>query len=296
MSITQWENHAEVATVPTGGITRLVDWAQEADAAYQLAHKLTSTAFCPEQFRGKPADAAAAMLAGGELGLSPLTALGAFDVIQGRAAARAITLRALVQSQGHEVILEESTNTRCRMKGRRKGASEWQRVTWTIERAQAMNLTGKSNWKSQPQAMLVARATSELCRLIASDAILGIGGGYAAEELADGGGVEPVDPAPAPTPTRRMSRKPKPAAEDGTPQRDEDGQKAKMFALFGEAAKAGHVEEDRQSRLDFCMATINREITSSNDLTWDERSKVIEALAALVDPWAGAEDAEVVEP
>ena len=44
------------------------------------------------------------------------------------------------------------------------------------------------NWKKQPGAMLVARATSEACRLVAADAILGIG--YSSEEIADGGSYD----------------------------------------------------------------------------------------------------------
>ncbi len=37
----------------------------------------------------------------------------------------------------------------------------WQTSVWTIERAQQMGLLGKDQWKKQPDAMLVARATSE---------------------------------------------------------------------------------------------------------------------------------------
>jgi hypothetical protein len=128
--------------------------------------------------------------------------------------------------------------------------------------------------------MLLARATSELARLIASDAILGIG--YSAEEVADGGSYEgdvaevTTTPSAAPA-TRKMSRR-KPAAEDGTPLRDEEGHKAAMFAAFNEA---GFASDDRQARLDFCMATIQREIESSNDLTWDERSKILDALREM---------------
>jgi len=295
----------EMTRPNTSGLTRLVDWAQEADAAYQLANRLTSTAFCPEQFRGKPADAAAAMLAGGELGLSPLTALGAFDVIQGRAAARAITLRALVQSKGHEIVMMESNASRCKMRGRRAGSSEWQTVNWTIDRARDLNLTNKSNWKSQPQAMLVARATSELCRLVASDAILGIAGGYSSEEVADGGSYDAEVTEVTTTPaarsgTRKMSRKPKPANEDGTPAPDEEGQRNAMFATFGDATKVGLMGDEREVRLDYIGQVIGREVESSNDLTWDEVSQVIDALKADIEAFEQPfpeqpVDAEIVE-
>jgi hypothetical protein len=165
------------------GVARIVQWAESAEAAHKLAEVLCRTSFCPEQFRNKPGEATAAILAGGEVGLSPMASMRAFDIIQGNAAARAITLRAIVLSFGHEIELLESTAQRCRMRGRRRGSESWQEVTWTIDRAHKMKLTGKSNWQVQPATMLQARATSEISRLIAADAILGIG--YAAEELED---------------------------------------------------------------------------------------------------------------
>jgi len=298
MSIQQWEQRSEVALASTQDVAvqRLADWAQSADAAYQVAERLASSAFVPAQFKNKPVELTAAILSGLEVGLSPMAAMRSFDIIQGQAAPKAITLRAVVQSHGHEMVLVESTNTRCRMKGRRRGSEEWQPVTWTIDRARDLQLTGKDNWKKQPGAMLLARATSELARLIASDAILGIG--YSAEEVADGGTYDAQaaadTTAPAtPTGTRKMSRKPKPANEDGTPAPDVEGQMKAMHAAFNAAGIT-----ERQARLDFAMATVNREIESSNDLTWDERSTVIDALNAIVDePFPADEvaDGELVD-
>lgn len=299
MTIEQFTPRAEIslATQQDMAVHRLTEWAQSADAAYQVAERLASSAFVPAQFKGKPVELTAAILSGLEVGLSPMAAMRSFDIIQGQAAPKAITLRAIVQSHGHEMVLVESNNTRCKMKGRRRNSEEWQSVTWTMDRARDLQLTGKDNWKKQPGAMLLARATSELARLIASDAILGIG--YSAEEVADGGtfdaqaAAETSTPAAQPT-TRKMSRKPKPANEDGTPARDEEGQRAAMFAAFNDA---GYAHDDRQARLDFCMQTINREITSSDDLTWDERSLILDALKERIEqPFPGAPvDADVVE-
>lgn len=296
MSIEQWNPRAEVAlqTSQDVAVHRLADWAQSADAAYQVAERLSSSAFVPAQFKGKPVELTAAILSGLEVGLSPMAAMRSFDIIQGQAAPRAITLRAIVQSAGHEMVLVESTAARCKMKGRRKGSDEWQSVTWTMDRARDLGLANKDGWKKQPTAMLLARATSELARLIASDAILGIG--YSAEEVADGGTYEEqvttdtTTPA-APTGTRKMSRKPratpKPANEDGTPARDEEGQMKAMHASFNEAGIT-----ERQDRLDFAMGVVNREIESSSDLTWDERGQVIDALKERID---GPQDAEIVD-
>ncbi|MFC8983885.1 hypothetical protein [Streptomyces sp. NPDC057115] len=166
---------------PSAGTTALMQWAQEANLAYDMAQKLAATSFVPQSLRGKPGDIAAAILAGSELGLKPMATLKSIDIIQGTPALRAHAMRAVVQQQGHEIELVESTDTRCVMRGRRKGAEKWQEIEWTVDRARQMGLLGKDQWKKNPKGMLVARATGELSRLIASDALHGMA--YVSEEL-----------------------------------------------------------------------------------------------------------------
>ncbi|MFD8200028.1 hypothetical protein [Streptomyces sp. NPDC059701] len=185
--IAQRDEQQAVATTqqtgpqPTAGSTALMQWAQEADLAYQMAQKLAATSFVPASLRGKPGDITAAILAGAELGLKPMATLKSIDVIQGTPALRAHAMRAVVQKQGHEIELVESTPEKCVMRGRRKGSDNWQTVEWTTARATQLGLLTKPEWKKQPQTMLVARATGELCRLIASDALHGMP--YVSEEL-----------------------------------------------------------------------------------------------------------------
>lgn len=204
-------------------VAELTVWADAARAAYDVAVQLCQTSFVPQSFRDKPHEATAAILSGLEVGLSPMAALRSFDSINGTAAARAATLRAIVQSRGHRIWVHESTATRAIVRGVRLGESQVQESVWTMDRARQLGLAGKSNWRSQPQAMLVARATSECCRLIASDAILGIA--YSAEELADGADDEPVQSINAP-PTKRTrrtaKRQPVPAALPQSPVREPD--------------------------------------------------------------------------
>lgn len=168
---------------PTAGTTALMAWAQEANLAYDMATKLAATSFVPASLRGKPGDIAAAILAGSELGLKPMATLKSIDVIQGSPALRAHAMRGLVQSHGHKIQLVESTDTYCKMRGLRKDEDTWQEVEWDIPRAQRLGLLGKDQWKKQPRTMLVARATGEICRLIASDVLHGMP--YVAEELGD---------------------------------------------------------------------------------------------------------------
>lgn len=202
------------ATAPSPGATALMTWAQEASLAYEMATKLAETSFVPASLRGKPGDITAAILAGSELGMKPMATLKSIDVIQGTPALRAHAMRAIVQRHGHQIELLESTPTLCRMRGRRKGERNWQTVTWTIERAAQMQLVGKAEWKKQPQTMLVARATGELSRLIASDALHGMP--YAAEEL-DGVAYAEIAPPKQPISVAALSappvQQPAPAAE-----------------------------------------------------------------------------------
>jgi len=253
-------------------IARLADWAQAADAAYKVADKLCDTQFVPVSYRKKPYEATAAILAGAEVGLSPMASLRAFDNIQGTPAPKAITLRAIVQAQGHEVRIEESSDTRAVVAVRRRGSDEWQRSVWTIDRARKMGLTTKDQWKNQPAAMLIARATSEGCRWIAADAIMGMP--YSVEELRDGDGVEEppqrmltvadiVDAAPVSAP---------PAGMDAFEPMPTNRQK-RMFALFNDT-----VFRERDERLAFISEVVGREIGSSKDIEAAEGGRVIAAL------------------
>jgi hypothetical protein len=110
-----------------------------------------------------------------------MTSLKSIDVIQGQPALRAHAMRAIVLKAGHEIELVESDAQHCIMRGRRKGAEAWQTVEWDMGRAAQMKLTEKAEWKKQPKTMLIARATGEICRLVAADALHGMP--YVAEEL-----------------------------------------------------------------------------------------------------------------
>lgn len=310
-------------------VVRLTEWAESAQAAYEVATKLVTTSFVPEVFRNKPHEATAAILAGDELGFSPMASLRAFDVIQGTAAPKAITQRAVVQSRGHDIWKVESTSTRAIFRGRRAGGNEIQESVWTIERARQLGLANKPNWKTQPEAMLIARATAECSRLVASDALLGIP--FSAEELADGVygdlSAPPHEQPPAPTaPARRTAQRrtqprqtapqPEPPAESveepqGPPLPGEDGfedeqptllavnddpatrpQLTKLHTIFG---KGGI--DDRDTRLAACSLIVGRELTSSADLTKEEAIKLIETLEDLAQDPAGLAEkiAELVD-
>ncbi|GAA2696376.1 hypothetical protein [Actinoplanes palleronii] len=274
-----------VAVYTDNAVDRLGRWLQQADAVFAIAQKVCSTSFAPAAYRGKPDEAAAAMLAGAELGFDPMASLRAFDNIQGIPAPKAITLRAVVQGAGHAVEIVESTPTRAVVRGRRDGLGDWQTSVWDIDRARAMDLLKKDQWQKQPQAMLVARATAEMCRWIASDAIMGMP--YAAEEIGDQPAL-----APSPAPARRltMADLDDPVAIDAAPVDEPmtSGQRGQMFALWGELGYAG--DENRDARLTVTARILGLEsLETSADLTRAEADRIISALIEKRDQQQGGD-------
>jgi hypothetical protein len=307
-------------------VVRLTEWAEAAQAAYSVAQKLVTTSFVPEVFRDKPHEATAAILAGDEVGLSPMASLRAFDIIDGVAAPRAITHRAVVQSFGHEVWQVEATNTRAVIRGRRAGTNQVQESEWTIERARLRGLTGKKNWREQPKSMLIARATSEVCRLIASDAIMGMP--YSVEELMDDRETGGDTAAPPVRTVRRRSRSVTPPPGEVTePQgpplpgedtplttetegdaptivdadTDDGGGVSPVEMITKEQLRKLHTVftsanvTDRDTRLTTSGLIIGRDVESSTDLTKAEASRLLTWLEDASDRGALAEDiAELV--
>ena len=190
--------------------SEMSQWAEDAHQIAGMASKLVSTSFVPASYNGKAAEATAAILTGQEIGLKPMASLRSIVVIQGTPALTAQAIRGLVQSRGHDVWVEESTSQRAIVKGRRKGSDQVQTSTWDMQRATQLGVVNKDNWKKQPTAMLVARATSEVCRLIAADVLMGLA--YSQEELSDE--VAP-DAAPEKKPaTRKIARQPLPREDE----------------------------------------------------------------------------------
>lgn len=154
-------------------------WTIALAPVVELARNICTTDFVPDGMRNNVAATTAAIMYGRELGLAPMTALGATHLIKGRVGVSAEMLRALVLEQGHEIVVRESSGAQVVMAGRRKGTSDWTVVTWTLDDARRAKLSG-DNWTKYPRQMLAARASAELCRLIFADVIHGMA---ATEEL-----------------------------------------------------------------------------------------------------------------
>jgi hypothetical protein len=321
------------------------EWAAELEAAASIARTLAPTDFLPltlkrwqRDDKGRPLDgkdgrppeldldattatAAAAIMTGAELGLKPGAALRSIAVINNTPALSALTLRAILQNAGHDIwVLPESGPTRAIVRARRGGSDEVQQSTWTLDRARTAGLypgQERGQWRKNPGAMLIARATAEASRYVAADAILGIP--YTAEELideieggepmlaltaapADGDGAEAPGQAAAPKKPRTTRRKtpaplpalpaappaaavhdraaeaaPRPIPPDDTP--PPQIKKAQMDRLHASLRDLGLGEpENRDDALNLINGWLDHRIESTKELTAVEARLVIENL------------------
>lgn len=269
-------------------------WVDLVQPAAQLANQIAKTEFVPQEMRGKPDVVAACILYGSEIGIGPMQSLAKVDIVKGRPAPRAELARALALAAGHEIRVEESTNTRVVVAGRRAGSDFWQRVTWTLDDVKKAGITSPMYTK-YPRQMLLARASAELVRAFAPDCLGGIG--MFAEEVETGETgetgptltvVEPIT-ATVGTTRKRKPLRPEPPAPmeieapplptdelDDEPVRDglaTDPQIRKMVVAFKEMGIT-----DRDDRLGVLSDVCGRPVGSSKELTREEASKVIEHL------------------
>jgi hypothetical protein len=286
----------QVASVsPFQGADALNQWINNARQLAPVADYLSRTSFVPAAMRGKPAEVAAAWLAGQELGFGPMASLRMIDVIEGKPSLPAIALRALVQAHGHDIWVEESTASRAIVMGRRKGSDRVFKSVWDMDRATRLELHTKANWKKQPTNMLLARATSECARLVAADVIAGMP--YSSEELRDGYFGEDEE-TPQSTvvsmPTKRTAkRKPLERMESAEPEPEQkappvveepvDPNTPASPDQLAEVRRLSAVAEmDVEALMRFATDKVGRFVTAPKDLTVADADMVVEALERFI--------------
>lgn len=287
-------------------------WITVVQQVAMLAERIADTDFVPDAMRRKPAAITAAILAGREMGVAPMTALQHINVIKGKPGQDALLMRALVLAKGHALDYGDCSDTRALVRGKRRSEETWTEVVFTADQARR----AKIDLGGYPEDKLIARATSRLCRRKFADVIIGLA--YTLEELQDGdaefdSGQEP--PAPEPAAQRTAQRKPRttpklsaaprggaaaaPAAADqapsGPPLPGEDdyddapaadhdtptpqsttAQNRKMHALFKDAEV-----QDRDERLKLTGLLLNRALDTSAGLTVTDATTLIDALVHL---------------
>jgi hypothetical protein len=200
--------------VPTGPGT-LARWTAVLVPASQLAERIAGTEFVPTAMRGKPDVVTAAIMYGDEIGVGPMQALAGIHVVEGRPQPSAELMRALIMRAGHALTVHTLSGEVCRLSGLRAGAPESDRVVveWNLSMARAAGLVNKKNWREYPRAMLLARATGDLARLLFPDIVKGLGhfgdDQETVESMDSWARQVPDDTPPAAPATTRIERRPR---------------------------------------------------------------------------------------
>lgn len=167
----------------------LQSYANNLRNSLEFAKVLVSTSMVPAHFK-KPEEVVAAVLYGQELGFSPMQALQAVIVIQGKPSLETNAIKALILQSGGHLETVEWTDKKCKLRGVR---GKWkEEVEYTIEDATLAGLAAKDNWKKMPKAMLYARCVSILGRNMWADLLKGFFGREELEDLPVTENTEPI--------------------------------------------------------------------------------------------------------
>lgn len=121
------------------------------------------------------AKAVTIVMAGRELGLPPLTSLREINIVQGKPCFSSQIMLAMVYQKVPGSVINFITpadrqSLECTVEVSRPGGKP-QQFRYTMEMAKNAGLTGKSNWKNHPEAMLRARAVASAVRAVYPDAL-----------------------------------------------------------------------------------------------------------------------------
>jgi hypothetical protein len=141
----------------------------------QLAELLAKSELLPKALRGKVPDVAMTIMAGQEMGFTPMASLRNFHVIEGKPVLSASGKVALVRASGKCKYFDciEDTDDKVTYETMRFDSTKPQRATWTKDRVKAAGLNTKDNHRLFGRQMLHARAKSELCEMTYEDVISG---------------------------------------------------------------------------------------------------------------------------
>lgn len=225
--------HQDTTDLAPLGDTSLGRWVSVLAPAAALAERIANTDFVPEAMRGNAAMVTAAIMYGDELGVGPMQALSGINVIRGKPSPSSELMRALVFRAGHTMSVLKSDGASCRVVGKRAGQRDGTVIEWSLEMARAAGLIDSNpTWRRYPRAMLLARATSELCRVLFPDVVKGLGHVVDDESTAQGfddwAAIETGKPTPPEQETSTVSRrkpplaKPLPSGAQGQPVQDHE--------------------------------------------------------------------------
>lgn len=184
------KNGAALARVqPTTALTtdpRAACAPSSLEQVNRLAHMVAASGLYGVK---SPEEAMIRMMTGMELGLSAMQSIRGVYVIETQGVRRpslaADMMVGVVKMRGDTCSyfrLIESSDTIATYETQRRGEPQPVKLSYTIQQANAAGLTGKGTWKAHPAAMLRARCSSALARIVYPDLVNGL---YDPDEIED---------------------------------------------------------------------------------------------------------------
>lgn len=164
---------AAISEQTSDRLSELERWCQD----------IAASTFLPPDYRGNPANVMYAAEIADSLGLNRVRALNGLAIISGKPTMTADLMGELVRRAGHKLRISGDDTKATAVIIRADDPEFEYKCVWTIDRAKKCGLiTEKSyGWRRYPAAMLRARATTEVARMGAQDALGGVI--YCPEEL-----------------------------------------------------------------------------------------------------------------
>jgi hypothetical protein len=252
----------------------------------------------PKQYQGNPGNLFFAVEYADALGIERINAVTSIHVIEGKPSASADLIAGLVRRAGHKLRITGDDTYALAQIIRADDPDFTYEARWDLAKARQAGLLGKGVWKNYPGSMLRSRAITEVARMGASDALLGVI--YTPEELGadvdrQGTPVRPSEPAPQRSGADRMRTALAPVSEPvdvtdaieiveaeivpdepeiDTPDLRTEAQSRRLFALLKEANL-----DDREAVLAWLTTLLGRPVDSTKTLTRTEASAAMDALA-----------------
>lgn len=165
----------------------------------EVVRQLAESNLLPRQYQKNPGNLMWALEYAEALQVHPMTVVTGIHVIDNKPTASAQLIGGLVRRAGHvlRVRFDRQTMTATAQVIRADDPEFSFESVWTLDRAKAAGLTGKKVWSQYPDAMLKARAITEVARDACPESLFGVI--YTPEELGaevvlDGEGEQvPVD-------------------------------------------------------------------------------------------------------
>lgn len=166
--------------------------------AQSMAELLSKSTLLPDALKGKAADVMVQILAGQELGLSPMASIRGVHIVQGKPLLSADTMVALVLGSGlcEYFSVVEETDNKVTYETKRHGSPHPQKVTWTDEDTKLAGLAAKDNWRTHKRQMRRARCKAMLARDVYPDVLAGCYDAHEEFIPADPASVRPSQPVP----------------------------------------------------------------------------------------------------